>query len=108
MAVAQPGVTLTFAVPVGTSIQLSIGLQNRHGLLITNNDPINPVSIGFGTNNAATASMHVIPGGGKLVMGESQNVSGAGPQAGSSVPVSDIAAVAVTGSPGVNIAFTEW
>lgn len=107
MAAPQPGVTLTFTLNTSPT-QLSTGLSNRRGFLIQNNDTANNVSVGFGTLNNATASplMFVILPGSIMSMGESNNASGTGPQAGSSVPNTDISATSVAGTP--EIAFMEW
>lgn len=106
MAAAQSGVTLTFALSTTASVQLSVGLANRHGFLIQNNDLSNVLAVGFGTNNAATAAMFMVQPGSTFSMGESGNVGGTGPQQGPAVPTTDIAAIAVTGTP--NLCFMEW
>ena len=108
MAAPQPNTTLVFTLSTLASTALSSGLTNRHGAIITNNDLQNSVAVGFGTNNAATVNMHVIPPGGVFAIGDSTNSALGGGTTGSlpATITSDIAAIAVSGAP--IVAFTEW
>lgn len=106
MAAPQPGVTLTFQLVLGQSTQLSVGLEGRVAFVITNNDTVNSVAVGFGTGNNATSAMHVISPGGVMMFGEITSTLGGAPGVGHRVLRHDIAATPVTGNP--QIAFTEW
>ena len=98
---AQPGVTLTFSVPVGAPTQLSVGLTNRRYMIIVNNpflaDGVTPntnyIAYGIGTLNTVTVNYIPIPPGGNFEIG-AQWIGFA------NVPALDVSVIALTANGG--------
>ncbi len=106
---AQPGVTLTFAVPDPMSTPLSTGLTDRRYVLIVNNpflaDGLTPntnwIAVSFGTNNNASINGIPIPPGGSYEL-DTQRVA-------ATIPATDIAVVALTVNGGMpQVSFMEF
>lgn len=110
MAVASTGITTTFSVGT-TSVAVLATNTLRRGLLISNLGA-GTVSVGIGTNNAATTGMHplsaintVFQANNALLIAAPPNTTGQISQA-SSVPIGDVALIALTTTSICSV--TEW
>lgn len=111
MAVATLGITTTYSVGTASVAVCATNTQRR-GLLITNNGA-GTVSVGFGTNNAATTGMHTLQAinttfqaNNQLALGPmALNVTGK-ISTESRLPIGDVALIALTTTSVCSV--TEW